>query len=166
MTANKRYREALAAVDESTPALRALDKSTGRKRSRVGKSVDAFNPLVRGERQLFEALSAGRERVRGFCNRAVLSELSRQRLYLGFQDDVVRRGPQIARSATLPPALWVDRCQGLANGILVPGGKVGKRLRARGPGVAVSDWPDLADQASARARPRGVASAAKRGIAP
>ena len=68
MTANSRYLEALAVVDDPTPAFRELDKITERKRTRDGKSVRAFNPLAREERQVFEALSAGEHHVRGFTN--------------------------------------------------------------------------------------------------
>jgi hypothetical protein len=59
LTANRRYLEALAAVDDPTPAIEALDKITQRKRTRAGHSVRAFNPLSREDRQVFEALSSG-----------------------------------------------------------------------------------------------------------
>ena len=45
--AKSRYLDALAVVDDPTPAIRALDRITERKRTRDGKSVRAFNPLAR-----------------------------------------------------------------------------------------------------------------------
>ena len=47
MSANSHYLEALAVVDDPTPAIRDLDKITERKRIRNGKSVRAFNLLAR-----------------------------------------------------------------------------------------------------------------------
>jgi len=75
MTANSRYLEALAVVDDPTPAFRELDKITERKRTRDGKSVRAFNPLAREERQVFAALSSGEHHVRGFTNRDIRQRL-------------------------------------------------------------------------------------------
>jgi hypothetical protein len=75
MTANRRYLEALAVVDDPTPAIRDLDKITERKRTRDGKSVRAFNPLAREDRQVFETLSSGEHHIRGFTNRDIRQRL-------------------------------------------------------------------------------------------
>ncbi len=76
MSANSHYLEALAVVDDPTPAIRDLDKITERKRIRNGKSVRAFNPLARQDRQMFEALSSGEHHVRGFTNRDIRQRLT------------------------------------------------------------------------------------------
>ena len=76
MAANRRYLDALAVVDDPTPAIRDLDKITERKRTANGKSVRAFNPLAREERQVFEALSAGEHHIRGFTNRDIRHKLT------------------------------------------------------------------------------------------
>ncbi len=76
MMANSRYLDALAVVDDPTPAIRALDRITERKRTRDGKSVRAFNPLAREDRQVFETLSSGGHHVRGFTNRDIRERLA------------------------------------------------------------------------------------------
>jgi hypothetical protein len=63
-------------VDDPPPAIRDLDKITERKRTVNGKSVRAFNPLAREERQLFEALSEGEYHIRGFTNRDIRHKLT------------------------------------------------------------------------------------------
>ena len=75
MAASRRYLDALAVVDDPTPAIRALDKITERKYTPNGKSVRAFNPLAREERQVFEALSCGEHHIRGFTNRDIRNKL-------------------------------------------------------------------------------------------
>jgi len=76
MAANSRYLEALTVVENPTPALRNLDRICERKRNRRGKSVRAFSPLAREERQLFQALLGGEHQVRGFSNRDVRGRLT------------------------------------------------------------------------------------------
>jgi hypothetical protein len=75
LTAKRRYLDALAAVDDPTPAIRDLDKVAERKRTRDGKSVRAFNPLAREDRQLFEAVTSGEHHIRGFTNRELCEQL-------------------------------------------------------------------------------------------
>src|SRR5207244_12920761 len=53
---NTRYLDALAHVDDPTPAIRALDALTARASSKNGRTVRPFNPLSRHDRVLFEAL--------------------------------------------------------------------------------------------------------------
>ncbi len=74
--AKSRYLDALAVVDDPTPAIRALDRITERKRTRDGKSVRAFNPLAREDRQVLETLSSGGHHVRGFTNRDIRERLA------------------------------------------------------------------------------------------
>ena len=57
--ANCRYLEALAVVDDPTPALQQLDDVTTRKKTSSGRGVRAFNPLSREDIQLFKAMMAG-----------------------------------------------------------------------------------------------------------
>ena len=66
----------MAAVDDATPAIRDLDKVTERRRLPNGKSVRAFNPLAREERQVFAALSSGEHHIRGFTNRDIRTKLN------------------------------------------------------------------------------------------
>jgi hypothetical protein len=75
LAANRRYLEALAAVDDPTPAIRDLGRITQRRRTSAGQSVRAFNPLAREDRQLFEALSSGEHHIRGFTNRGLRAKL-------------------------------------------------------------------------------------------
>lgn len=73
--ANRRYLEALAVVDDPTPAIRDLDRITQRRYTRAGQSVRAFNPLAREDRQVFEALSSGEHHIRGFTNQDLRQKL-------------------------------------------------------------------------------------------
>jgi hypothetical protein len=56
---NGRYLDALAHVDDPTPAIRALDALTARTSSPNGRTARPFNPLSRHDRTLFEALLSG-----------------------------------------------------------------------------------------------------------
>jgi hypothetical protein len=63
---NARYLDALAHVDDPTPAIRALDALTARASSPNARTVRPFNPLSRHDRMLFEALlRRGRLTTRG-----------------------------------------------------------------------------------------------------
>jgi hypothetical protein len=66
--ANQRYLEALAVVDDPTPALQQLDGVTTRKKTVSGRGVRAFNPLSRDDIQLFKAMMAGEHHIRGLSN--------------------------------------------------------------------------------------------------
>ncbi len=45
LASNSRYLNALAVVDDPTPAIKGLNALTQPKRTRSGQSVKAFNPL-------------------------------------------------------------------------------------------------------------------------
>ena len=65
--------------------IRELHRITQRRRMLQGRSVRAFDPLAREDRQLFEALSSGEHHIRGFTNqdlRAKLLETSFSILWL------------------------------------------------------------------------------------
>ena len=66
--ANCRYLEALAVVDDPTPAIQQLDDVTTRKKTPSGRGVRAFNPLSREDIQLFKAMMAGEHHIRGLSN--------------------------------------------------------------------------------------------------
>jgi len=66
--ANYRYLEALAVVDDPTPAIRQLDDITTKKKTLSGRGVRAFNPLSRDDIQLFKAMMAGEHHIRGLSN--------------------------------------------------------------------------------------------------
>jgi hypothetical protein len=57
--ANCRYLDALAVVDDPTPAIQQLDDITTRKKTASGRGVSAFNPLSRDDIQLFKAMMSG-----------------------------------------------------------------------------------------------------------
>jgi hypothetical protein len=66
--ANDRYLEALAVVDDPTPAIQQLDDIMTRKETRSGRGVRPFNPLFRNDIQLFKAMMAGEHFIRGLTN--------------------------------------------------------------------------------------------------
>ena len=60
--------DALAVVDDPTPAIQHLDDITTRKKTSSGRGVRAFNPLSRDDIQLFKAMMAGEHHIRGLSN--------------------------------------------------------------------------------------------------
>src|SRR5437899_4549778 len=72
---NTRYLDALAHVDDPTPAIRALDALTARASSPNGRTVRPFNPLSRHDRVLFESLLSGEHALHGFANRDLRHKL-------------------------------------------------------------------------------------------
>jgi hypothetical protein len=66
--ANHRYLEALAVVDDPSPAMEQLDDLTKPKKTSSGRGVRAFNPLSREDIQLFKAMMAGQHHIRGLSN--------------------------------------------------------------------------------------------------
>jgi len=71
---NQRYLEALAAVDDPTPALDDLDNLTERRR-RQGHSYAGFNPARQEEIRLFTAVLAGDHIAQGFRNHHIRAAL-------------------------------------------------------------------------------------------
>ena len=63
-----RYLEALAVVDDPTPAIQQLDDITTRKQTALGRGVRPFNPLCRDDIDLFKAMMAGQHPIRGLSN--------------------------------------------------------------------------------------------------
>jgi hypothetical protein len=66
--ANYRCLDALAVVDDSTPAIQHLDDITTRKQTSSGRGVQAFNPFSRDDIQLFKAMMAGEHPIRRLSN--------------------------------------------------------------------------------------------------
>ncbi|MGA9042311.1 MAG: hypothetical protein WB421_17390 [Terriglobales bacterium] len=82
---NQRYLDALAAVDDPTPALDDLDNLTERQRQQ-GRSYAGFNPARQEEIRLFTAVLAGDHIAQGFRNHAI-----RAALYDGASKEQQRR---------------------------------------------------------------------------
>jgi hypothetical protein len=56
-------------------ALHLLDRLTTKRSNGTGRSVRAFNPLARDDRDLFRALLAGEHFIHGFSNRELRLKL-------------------------------------------------------------------------------------------
>jgi hypothetical protein len=82
---NLRYLEALAIVDDPTPALDELDNLTERRRQQ-GHSYAGFNPARQEEIHLFTAVLAGDHIAQGFRNHHI-----RAAIYPGAKTDQHRR---------------------------------------------------------------------------
>jgi hypothetical protein len=74
---NGRYLDALAHVDDPTPAIRALDALSARAATPDGRTVRPFNPVARQDRTLFEVLMSGEHVLHGFTNRELREHLVR-----------------------------------------------------------------------------------------
>ena len=74
---NGRYLDALAHVDDPTPAIGALDALSSRAATADGRTVRPFNPVARQERTLFEVLMSGEYVLHGFTNRELREHLVR-----------------------------------------------------------------------------------------
>jgi hypothetical protein len=92
---NARYLDALAHVDDPTPAIRALDALTASASSKNGRTVRPFNPLSRHDRTLFEALLSGEHALHGFTNRDLRHKLARTPIPLAA--DALRQSAPMTR---------------------------------------------------------------------
>lgn len=92
---NARYLEALAQVDDPTPAQRALDALSNRAPTANGRGERAFNPVARQDRTLFEVLMSGEHLLRGFTNREVRDKLLRAAFPLA--PDPAKQSSQVTR---------------------------------------------------------------------
>jgi hypothetical protein len=84
---NARYLDALACVDDPTPAIRELDAITRAVTTPNGRTARPFNPLSREDRTLFEALLAGEHALHGFSNRDLRAKLGRTPFPLAKESD-------------------------------------------------------------------------------
>jgi hypothetical protein len=92
---NGRYLDALAHVDDPTPAIRALDALSTRATTPTGRTVRPFNPVARQDRILFEALMSGEHVLRGFTNRELREKLARAAFPLAA--DPAKHSAQVTR---------------------------------------------------------------------
>jgi hypothetical protein len=74
LACNRRYLEALAAVDDPTPSYDDLKQLTERQRDK-GRSYAGFNPAREEEARLFAAVLAGDHIAQGFRNRDIRAAL-------------------------------------------------------------------------------------------
>jgi hypothetical protein len=95
--ANARYLEALAVVDDPSTAIRQLHSITGRKRTRNGQSVRAFNPLGEEDQRLFKALLSGDNAINGFRNRDIRERLAKTSLLRACAKDRNKQSAKVTR---------------------------------------------------------------------
>jgi hypothetical protein len=95
--ANDRYLEALAIVDDPTPAIQKLDALTTRKHTSSGRGVRAFNPLTRQDTQLFKAMMAGDHCIRGLSNADIRSHLEDSPHLRELAGDPKRQSSRVSR---------------------------------------------------------------------
>lgn len=93
--ANERYLEALAVVEEPSPA-RALLDAVSRPVTRNNRSYRALRPVSRSEAEFFEAVLGGQFLLKGFTNRNL-----RERLGMCRSVDISERRRQSARITRL-----------------------------------------------------------------
>jgi hypothetical protein len=74
LACNQRYLDALAAVDDPTPAYDDLKELTERQRNHE-RSYAGFNPAREEELRLFAAVLAGDHIAQGFCNKDIRTTL-------------------------------------------------------------------------------------------
>lgn len=97
LAANTRYLDALAIVDDPGTAIRQLHSITGRKRTRSGQSVRAFNPLSEEDQRLFKALLSGDHAINGFRNRDIRERLAETSLLRACGKDRYKQSAKVTR---------------------------------------------------------------------
>jgi hypothetical protein len=97
LAANARYLDALAIVDDPSTAIRQLHSITGRKRTRSGQSVRAFNPLSEEDQRLFKALLSGDNAINGFRNRDIRERLAKISLLRACAKDRNKQSAKVTR---------------------------------------------------------------------
>jgi hypothetical protein len=95
--ANQRYLDALAVVDDPTPAIQQLDDITTRKTTPSGRGVRAFNPLSRDDTLLFKAMMAGEHCIRGLSNADIRAHLEGSLHLQGLANDAKRQSAKVSR---------------------------------------------------------------------
>jgi hypothetical protein len=95
LQSNARYLNALAQVDDPTPALRGLDAITTRKHPASGRTTTPFNPVARADGQLFTALMSGEHALHGFRNGDLRTKLAATSFPL--HDDAAHQSAQTTR---------------------------------------------------------------------
>jgi len=95
--ANSRYLDALAVVDDPSPAIEQLDEVTARNETASGSGVRAFNPLSCDDTHLFRAMMPGEHCVRGLSNADLRARLAESPVLRPFQDDAKCRSAKVSR---------------------------------------------------------------------
>ncbi|MBI3455594.1 MAG: hypothetical protein HY002_07385 [Candidatus Rokubacteria bacterium] len=94
-TANQRYLDALAVVDDPTPAYQALDPLAHPTRDGHGRSQRAFNPAAGADLRLFETVLPGEHLLHGFRNRDL-----RPRLFAPARQSDRQQSARVSRPLT------------------------------------------------------------------
>jgi hypothetical protein len=89
--------EALAVVDDPTPAMQQLDDMTTPKKTPAGRGVRAFNPLSREDIQLFKAMMLGEHYIRGLCNADIRSSLESSPHLRDFAGNPKKQSAKVSR---------------------------------------------------------------------
>ena len=97
LASNSRYLNALAVVDDPTPAIKGLNALTQPKRTRSGQSVKAFNPLSDEDQQIFKALLSGAHTIGGFRNRDIREELLESGQLKSCRGDTRKQSAKVSR---------------------------------------------------------------------
>lgn len=86
LSANRRYLDALAVVEDPTPTMKMLNNATTRQTSSSGRGARAINPLSREDSELFAALMNGSHCIHGFKNANIREKLSETDQLKSFTD--------------------------------------------------------------------------------
>ena len=103
LSCNLRYLEALAAIDDPTPAYQHLRVLTEAQRQK-GRSYAGFNPARQEEAHLFAAVLAGDHIAQGFRNKDI-----RQALYADTPKDPRPLSRSRRTNAKAAPSTWLRR---------------------------------------------------------
>jgi len=93
LAANRRYLDALAVVDDPTPAREKLRRLACRVR-KDGRSYRGFNPAAAEDIQLFAAIMRGEHAINGFRNRDIRDQLFKSTRH---SEDTVRHSARVSR---------------------------------------------------------------------
>jgi len=102
LTANGRYLDALAEVDDPTDAIQTFGRITTRKQVAPKRTVKAFNPVAREDHQLFQVLLNGQHCVRGFSHPDIRHKLRTLR----FSKRSPTRSAKVSRLPSLSCSLF------------------------------------------------------------
>jgi hypothetical protein len=97
LQANARHLDALAAVDDPTKGMQALQRLTTAKKDAAGRACPGFNPLAQDDATLFKSLMDGEHSLRGFTNRDIRSKLTKTRRLRSCADDPKKASAKVGR---------------------------------------------------------------------